>query len=172
MRLTIKEINELIQMACDRNGRPDIRGKIVLRWSGRMTRAMGKASKKARDHYYTITLSDPLFERATIDEQKQTVVHEACHVIDAVISGRMSHGPTWKRTMRMAGVEAKRCHNVDRTGLQRAGSTYVYRCMACSTQFPLGPKRHSNMQAGRTYLCGRCRNPLVFVGVADRRQLA
>jgi predicted SprT family Zn-dependent metalloprotease len=161
--LNLIEVKAVVKEVCERCGRPEVAERINLKWSGRMTSAMGNASRKSMTAYhYTIKLSTPLFLRATVDERRQTVIHEVCHVLDGIVNNvKMSHGSSWKAMMRRAGVDAKRCHTVDNTGLRKASKTYRYVCPHGHKAYDLGAIRHRNMQSGsRTYLCPVCRTKL------------
>jgi len=67
-----------------------------------------------------IRLSTPLWPRASAQDRRETVIHEACHCIVGFKHGRVAaHGAEWKQAMRNCGVEPLRTHSVDRTGLAR-----------------------------------------------------
>lgn len=165
--LTIKEVKAMVADVCVRCGHPEVAERINIRWSNRMTSAMGNASRKSMmASQYLVKLSTPLFLRATVEERTQTVIHEVCHVLDGIVNNRkMSHGPTWKAMMRRAGVQPKRFHNVDNTGLRKAQKTYRYVCPHGHKAFDLGAVRHKNMQSpyGRKYVCPVCQTKLNWV---------
>ena len=165
--LTSREVFAVITEVCCRCGYPTLDNRITLKWSNRMTSAMGNASRRnMMATNYTIKLSTCLFLRATVEERRQTIVHEVCHILDGIVNNRkMSHGPTWKAMMRRAGVQPKRCHNVDNTGLRKAQKTYRYVCPNGHKAFDLGVIRHRNMQSvgGRKYACPVCRTKLNWV---------
>jgi predicted SprT family Zn-dependent metalloprotease len=114
----------------------------------------------------TVEFSKPLWPRATEEEQHQTIIHEACHIIVSYkhrhLGGNMSrpqpHGKLWKQAMRRAGVEPKRCHNVDRTGLNRKSVKHFYNC-GCMTH-EIGAVRHRKIQGGAIYTCRKCKSHL------------
>jgi len=160
----MREVKAVVAEVCERCGHPEVAGRIELRWSQRMTSAMGNASRRnMMAYHYTIKLSTPLFLRATVDERRQTIIHEVCHVLDGIVNNRkMSHGPTWKAMMKRAGVTPQRCHNVDTSGLRKARKTYRYTCPNGHKSYELGAIRHRNMQSvgGRKYICPVCREKL------------
>ena len=160
--LTVIDIRELVSDVCGRCGHPEVAERINIRWSNRMTSAMGNASKKRTNSQYLIKVSTPLFLRASVEERRQTVIHEVCHVLDGIVNNvRMSHGPSWKAMMRRAGVAPKRCHSVDNAGLRK---TYRYVCPHGHREYQLGAVRHRNMQSlyGRKYICGVCKAKLYW----------
>ena len=115
--LSREQILELILFACEKNGVPELAPQIKWRWSKKYTRKMGSAEYKK----LLITLSRPLFlTRATEDDQKQTVVHEACHLIafykfynNYQLPLRLKpHGRELQQAMLRCGKEPRRCHKV------------------------------------------------------------
>lgn len=121
--------------ALNKVNRLDLLPLVKLEWNTRYTRCMGTYSPKNGE----IELSTQLFARATLEQQKQTVIHELCHMIVDYITRRAGkpavppHGALWKRQMVLVGHEAKRCHNVDRTGLRRTVTRYKITC-GCPTR--------------------------------------
>jgi predicted SprT family Zn-dependent metalloprotease len=163
--LTLAEVRKVVEDTCTHCGYATVASAITLAWSNRMTAAMGNAAYK-RDGSFTVKLSTPLFLRATVEERRQTVIHEVCHVLDKVVNKvRMSHGRSWKGMMRRAGVAPKRCHNVDNTGLRKARKSYRYACPHGHREYVLGPIRHRNMQQPyrRKYVCHVCKTILTHV---------
>ena len=156
VNMTNSEVRELIQYACDMNGRPDIAKLIRVKWSNRMTRAMGIASKRGEDNL--IKLSIPLFLRATEEQKWQTVIHEACHIIDAVKNSvRMSHGRSWKKCMEACEVKPDVYHTVSCEGLRRRWS---YHCPDCKRGFELSTTIHNKICRGQVRICLHCRTKI------------
>lgn len=161
MRMMYSEVRKLIQFACDANGRPDIADMIRVQWSNRMVRSMGYASRQLIDSHndYVIKLSTPLFARANEEQQRQTVIHEACHVIDSVVNKvHMSHGHSWKECMRKCGVQPDRCHTVSTSGLV---NRWTYHCPNCKQTFSLSTRFHNQIVRGRLRVCKRCNTIIV-----------
>jgi SprT protein len=160
--MTNSEVWEWIRFACDCHGRPDIVDRIQLEWSNRMTNAMGRASRKGWETDYTIKLSTKLFARASDAEKRQTVIHEACHIIDAIINDvRMSHGPSWKDCMRRADCEPLRCHSVSNAGLVKA---YHYTCPNGCHEFMLSARMHNSVLRGKHRICKTCKSRISWNG--------
>jgi len=143
---------------------------VMVGFNSRFTRRMGDASaKKNYDWRPTleIRLSLPLWPRATEEERRETVIHEACHIIDYVINGKMcGHGRPWKRLMEMCGLRAERksmrCHSVDRTGLSRRRARVAATCM-CGVVSEIGPIQAKKIRGGSVYRCRRCKTPVNLV---------
>jgi len=160
--MTNNEVREWIQYACDCNGRPDIAASIKLVWSNRMTKSMGIAAK--RGGAYTIKLSAKLFGRATCEQRRDTVIHEACHVIDGIVNKvRMSHGRGWKACMVSADCEPSRYHTVSTAGLVRR---FVYTCR-CDTVFRVTPNMHSKITRGSCRVCKKCKGVIEYTGKVE-----
>jgi len=156
------EIREEIRFACHANGIPELAKKIRFSFNNRFTRRMGDAN------YYSnrIRLSKPLWKRATPEQRRETIIHEACHLIARHKHGPQikAHGREWKAAMRRAGFKPIRCHSVDTSGL-REGTQNAF-CMDCKKRYILGKtriKRHIRaIQQGRPgYVC-KCGGTLRF----------
>lgn len=98
-----------------------------VQWNGRFTRRLGDSlvqtkrdgSKVGRLRFS----STALYLRATAEERRNLVRHEAAHSLADIRHGkRCKHGPLWKAMMRELGVSPDRCHAVNRDGLHRKGS--------------------------------------------------
>jgi predicted SprT family Zn-dependent metalloprotease len=120
--------------------------------------SLGGAVLKTR----TIKLSIPLFGRGSYDECVQTVVHEACHLIDEYVNHvRMSHGATWKACMGRAGYPADRCHSVCNKGLTKR---FVYTCPNGCKEYRLSTRLHNAIRRGRNRVCSGCNTRVVWTG--------
>lgn len=113
----IEECRELVRWAFKRMGHPYLCDKINISFNKRFTRRMGDASFITKQ----IRLSgSELWARATPEQRRQTIIHEACHIVQALLSpSERPHGPVWRQLMVKCGLEPKRCHSVSRAGLKR-----------------------------------------------------
>lgn len=157
------EVRALIRHACKANGCEDFADVIRWHWNGRFTRRMGDANPRTN----VIRLSRPLFPRASPEEQRETVIHEACHLISIHKHGAKGtgHGRLWKLCMMLAGGKGDRCHKVDRTGLKRTrrSQSVPARC-GCGTITSLTPHRAARLRNGTAiYRCRRCRCSVTLV---------
>lgn len=149
------EVRTWITFACERNQIFNFAHKVNLKRSNRMTRSMGFAKTDGKGTY-SITLSNKLFERATKQQQIETVVHETCHIIDAKLTHkRMSHGDVWKKCMRLCGFEPRTYHDVDTTGLNKR---WHYTCDC--RDFEISTRMHNQIEKGRRRVCNRCKSYL------------
>lgn len=92
----------------------------------------------------------------------QTLPHEVAHVVARSLfgTGIRPHGPEWQGVMHLFGVEASRCHDYDtsRSRVRRL-QRYNYKCGCGPHQ--LTSIRHFRILRGQSYLCRKCRQPLV-----------
>jgi len=150
-----ERVRELIRETFRKNGLPESQAdQIQLEWNDRFTSRMGDANHSKQ----RIRLSTPLFRRATVEQQENTVIHEACHVIAREKFGRgiKSHGGEWKACMIIAGYEPTRCHSIDRTGLKKTRKTYSTSC-GCAKLHMVTKKVWIQVAYGYKYTCRRCK---------------
>lgn len=185
--LTREQIRECIRKACADNDMAWLEPFIVVSWNNRFTNRMGDANafgscpqtmqgvgtslhmplgKRPR-----IRLSSVLFPRAAQDKQRNTVIHEACHIIANVRAGRrVAHGDGWKIAMRRAGQTPKRCYDrseVDRTGIDKCVKAFC----GCKGGARLGPVQAKKARSGRTvYRCNRCSQRISLTDPAANRE--
>jgi SprT protein len=156
----IDPIRDLIEGACRACGVPELCGRIRVTWSGRFVSRMGDARWDAV-RGGLIRLSRPLWPRASPEERRETVVHEACHVIaDYRFGGKQGHGPRWRQMMALCGYAApQRCHSVNREAIQqrrRRKRVEVRARCGCAEGVILGPVQARRLRGGAVYHCRRC----------------
>jgi len=129
-------------------------------WNDSFTARLGDADAQKG----LIRLSTPLWARATEQERKQVVKHEACHLITRQRYGWAvsSHGPEWRATMRRCGLQPDRCHKVDRTDLVRRAPRYAVTCK-CGANKSFAPTRFRRLLSGTQYRCKLCGSLIVKV---------
>jgi SprT protein len=121
-----RHIRSWIRFACDSNHVDELAQVIVVEWNGRFTRRLGDAAYNSITYRARIRLSLPLWPRATEEDRRETVIHEACHLIAFYKHGQVSaHGSEWKAAMKNCGVEPLRLHTVDRSGLTRRQKRFI-----------------------------------------------
>ena len=120
-------IREWIRFACERNEVPELAQVIVVEWNPRFTRRLGDAGYNSTTFRARIRLRLPLWPRTSEQDRRETVIHEACHIIVGYKHGFAAapHGHEWRRAMKNCGVEPLRLHTVDRTGLARRQKRFV-----------------------------------------------
>ena len=131
---------------------------LQLSFNARFTSCMGDARYCKESKKAIIRLSTPLWPLATSAQRRETIIHEAAHVIDWVKHGRSSHGWKWRRIMIQLGYpNPARCHDVDTSSVKR-GKRKQKQCKCACGIKPIGPIRHKRAMAGlMTYKCTVCK---------------
>lgn len=117
-----------------------------------------------------VRFSIPLWKRATPQERYETVVHEVAHVVtyrEAHLDfTRVTdpHGREWQAVMHRAGIEPRRTHTVDTSGL---GHRKVQAACACDTHDITTRKAALIVQGKAKYLCAKCRTIIKVQGGFD-----
>ncbi len=146
--------------------RPEIAElRVYLEFNNRFTRRMGSA-KWTGPKSGRVRLSAPLWPRASETERRETVIHEACHVVQFHIYPRgKGHGAEWKHLMRLCGVKPERCHHVDRTGIAKKQRRVEAAC-DCGTIKDISIRKakqiefFAEMGSDAGYICGQCRSDI------------
>lgn len=147
---TLTEIRALVDETCAALGMPN--AVTTIQWNGRFSNRMGDANWVLR----RVRFSSVLWPRATVEDRRQTIIHEVCHIVANVTAGKtVRHGLAWKATMRRAGVRPDRCHSVDRTGIRRRNAGSISVVCACPGKImTLGKLRAGRMRLGfAKYTC-------------------
>lgn len=108
-----------------------------------------------------------IFGKYFTDNLANTVPHEVAHYLTDELYGLRNvrpHGREWQTFMRLLDAEPSVTCRYDLTGVpQRRQRRFSYQC-ACSSH-AVSAVRHNRVQRGLgSYLCRRCREPLVFTG--------
>ena len=110
-----------------------------------------------------------LLARDFDDGLKATVPHEVAHYAVAARFGLRRvrpHGTEWQQMMHVLGASPEVTHRHDVSGLPvRRQQRWQYRC-SCR-HHELSTTRHRRVQRGGTYLCARCRSPLVYIAPGE-----
>jgi SprT protein len=153
-----------VGFACVVCGVPKLAGKINIEFNNRFTSRMGDANA----NYMRIRLSSPLWKIATEVQRRETVIHEACHIIDSRKYGvTTSHGRNWQRCMTMCGLEPNRLHRVDTSSVTQVRRRCAVEGCTCVTD-PLndvGSTVGGRMRKGREYHCRKCGNQIFLENV-------
>jgi SprT protein len=158
----VQEITDLIRSTLVQVAHEDL--EIHWRWSSRFTSRMGDANYRTGE----LRFSRPLWPVASLDERRETIVHEVCHLVTYAEFGidgwRASHGREWREVMSWAGYpDAKPYHAVPRYGVVSSIARAFCSCRTHEVSLTRA-KRHVK---GRTTLtCDRCDQPL-FIATED-----
>ena len=108
-----RQIREWIRFACECNQVIELSQVIVVEWNRRFTRRLGDGGYNPVNHRARIRLSTPLWPRAPDQDRKETVLHEACHIIVGFKHGYVAaHGAEWREAMKNCEVPPLRTHSV------------------------------------------------------------
>jgi SprT protein len=60
-----------------------------------------------------------IWERATLEQRRETIIHEACHIVAYHLHGLAikPHGTEWKLAIAKCGIEPVVTHNIDLAGI-------------------------------------------------------
>jgi SprT protein len=154
---SMQEIRDLVSEVFARFQLSALGSSVKIEFNNKFDARMGDASY----FEHRIRFSAPLWPRATSEERRQVIIHEACHIIaqhmfwTGKTKDNTSHGPCWKQCMLMCGVKPDRCHTVSTKGLRDR----VEAVCDCKT-WEITKNRATFMSKGRTYFCQNCRGPL------------
>lgn len=103
---------------------------------------------------YKLRVNLELARRNLHDFLEQTVPHELAHILDYAIHGSISHhGYNWKMIMINMGLEPKRCHNYDTTGVKRRmPRPHKWMC-ECGSEFDVTERMHKTLLKGNHRHC-------------------
>jgi SprT protein len=156
-----KGVTPWIRFACHQNGLPELAQAIVIEWNRRFTRRLGDAVFNPITFQSRIRLSIPLWPRASQQDRKETVIHEACHIIVWHKFGLFvaPHGPEWKAAMKNCDVQPERTHDVDRSELYRPQRRFIL--LDCPNQghdhkCRMSAKEFNQIQKGAVLECKVC----------------
>lgn len=167
--MSIAQAKVWTKFACQKNDVVELFDKIDIKFCNRMTSSMGLAIHHPIMKTYKMKLSNKIWRLASKDEQEDTIVHEACHLINAYKYGKMNygggtHGSSWIKLMENCGFDGRKSihHNVDVSSLKRRSKPSKYFICGCENPTRLGPTQYKRWQNGATYRCGRCKVELKF----------
>ena len=93
-------VRQWISQACIDNNQLDLNSEIRFEWSTRLKSVYAwcwPVLKKIR-------FSLPRWEASSIEENRDTVIHEVCHII----AGDAEHAGEWSEAMTRAGMNPKK----------------------------------------------------------------
>jgi SprT protein len=120
----------------------------------------------ARDNVVHLNLG--LFKKNVEFFERDTIPHEIAHLFADAINKRRRrneghHGKTWKAVMtNVFGLEPKRCHDLDVTGVAKKTKKFKYICK-CQKHI-VSTRTHNKIQSKEsTYRCRNCLSSLTFL---------
>jgi len=152
-----QQIREWIRFACERNDVPELAQMILVEFNTRFTRRLGDGMYSPTRMAGRIRLSVPLWPRTSEEDQRNTVVHETCHIIAFYKDGNAApHGPEWRAAMRNCGIDPLRTHTVDRTGLARRQRLFTLCDCPKEEKCRIGVRHFNLIQRGAELSCNVC----------------
>jgi len=114
-----ERIREWIDFALDCNDVSYLSSMIRVRWNKRFTRKFADAGYGICPPRGRIRISPMIWERATLEQRRETIIHEACHIVAYHLHGLAikPHGAEWRAAMAKCEVEPVRCHNIPLIGI-------------------------------------------------------
>ncbi|QGJ69809.1 SprT domain-containing protein [Planctomycetales bacterium 10988] len=154
--------------ACERCQTGKLAEQITIKFNPRFTSRAGDANYRS----LTIRLSQPLWQRMAPAERRETVIHEACHLIAYFHHGSQiaPHGPEWQSMMIRCGLEPKRCHQIERSDLRRQVRRREVYC-GCGKR-EITQHRYTRMKKGHRYMCRVCQEMLTLVSPQETKKNA
>lgn len=102
----------------------------------------------------TLSLSRHLTSLNDRADVEDTIRHEIAHALAGL---KAAHGAEWVKACGQTGANPARCY--DSAVIVRPEAPYNLLCESCDARWPRWRRsRH-------TYLCGRCRSPLIWTKV-------
>jgi len=155
---TNEQMAEWLLFAADKTNSRDLAEKVSIEWSNKMISARGLAFM-SRFH---LKFSVALMGRSSLDEQRQCMVHEFCHIVAYHKYRDAGHGRYWQMCMRQCGLVPHRCHKIDNTDLKRTVKRFEAKCSCMTHQVThVVQKKVLN---GAKYTCRKCRTTIVLTG--------
>ncbi len=121
IRPSALRIHDWIDFALGCNEVNYLSNMILVRWNKRFIRRFADAGYIPVPPRGIIRLSPFIWERASEKERRETIIHEACHIVAFHLHGTQikPHGKEWKQAMANCEVEPVRCHNIPLIGINR-----------------------------------------------------
>lgn len=154
------QINAWMAEAFKAMGAPELVGNVPWNLNKRMTAARGRAGCTWKDGQATdlfMEFSKSLMKLSDEEGQRQCVFHECAHIVDyhkGTYTKGKPHGPSWKRYMAKAGVEAQRCHSVEPVKRRRT-KKWKATC-GCKTHRISSQRRRKIKLGEARYSCKKC----------------
>jgi SprT protein len=168
-----QQIREWVRYACECNGVPELSPIIKVEWNTRFTRRMGDGMFSPSKMMGRIRLSVPLWGRASEQDRRESVIHEACHVI-VFYNDRnaASHGAEWREAMKRCGVDPQRTHTVDRTGLVRRKRLFVLCNCPKDEKCRIGIRTFNLVRRGAEFQCNVCGLDITQASAIEKEETA
>lgn len=133
--------------------------RIDWSWNGRFTSRMGDARITSRDKQTgQMRLSKPLWPHAPVEERRDTIIHEVCHITaDLRHKRNCGHGLLWKAEMIRAGGKPERCYSWRRPDHLRRKQRRVRVYCGCESRTVPAGKATKIANGTASYVCRQCK---------------
>ena len=167
--LNSQECKELVNETLRQLRCSDLVDKITVYFYDRFRSSGGDANYTKR----RIRLSSRIFPHKTVEQRRQSIIHEACHIVVRHLYGygAKPHGWQWKNCMISMGLEPERCHDIDVYALgiskrRQRKPKEVAQCY-CADGCRVGPIVAKRIRQGLKYRCGKCGATLKLGGMTE-----
>jgi predicted SprT family Zn-dependent metalloprotease len=135
---------------------------VQIKWSKRMTRCAGIARPTLGEHG-TITLSSHLFAKATPEQQRKVIIHEACHIIVERWNVKHKnpsayHGRGWQLAMMACGLPPEIYHDISVAGVAKG----AYITCACHREWARPSLVSRILRGSGLFRCVKCHTELTW----------
>ena len=158
-----RQIRQWIDKACVANEIPKLTHSIDFEWNDRFLGRLGDATYFQAKKRGRIRLSLPLWPLIPFEEQYDTIIHEACHVIARYKYGYniQPHGKEWQAAMWNSGLEPRRLAKcIDKRPVKKkkkpSGPTYFFMECPKANKCTLTQENFKKLQRGKTLYCSKC----------------
>ena len=105
--MTISQIYDWIEFACGRNDVSYLTSLITVEWNNRFVRRIADATLFSHPLRGRIRIGPKIWQRADETQQRETIIHEACHIVAFHPCGLniKPHGAEWKQAMRKCDLD-------------------------------------------------------------------
>lgn len=139
--------------------------RITWAWNARLSRAIARAQLASA----RIELSSRLFPLLPDHEQRDTIIHEVCHIVAHAMHGPdiAHHGREWRQLMQKAGGEPRaRSKSIDGADFLRGPNRIPFFC-GCRAH-AVTAQRADKIRRGFVFVCTRCNEPLTAGAPLER----
>lgn len=143
---------------------------VKIRWSNAYTRVMGRAKTNKSRTEFEVSFSDKLWDRATTEQKKNTVIHEVCHIVCFIRHPfAKAHGYEWKQLMLDVGGTPDRTIKINRKGVERTNEKVFCYCK-CGKKI-ISSNRATRIRNGTNrYYCTACGLAVTLVPHSQPKQ--
>ena len=159
------QIHQWLKEIFDFLGESQLYSALKVEFSSRFNRRLGDARRNSVTGATCVRFSVRWWAIIDDVQRHETVVHEACHIVDMVRGGSKANGPhgsSWKELMRRCGVPAERCAKGVKRPAEMKNKVQRHEAKCSCRTLSITSHRRTKMLNGKTYRCLRCNQNLVL----------